>query len=373
MKQAPFKYGEIVTGQYFTNRNNEIKKLKNNFLSLQNTIIISPRRYGKSSLVKETTERFNQEAKAYSICNLDLMYIYSEEEFYNRFATTILKATSNKTEEFLLLAKNFIPGARLTINAGTGDPSVEFGINYIKDNIDKILNLPQEIARLKKKKIIICIDEFQNISRFEKHQELQGRLRSIWQHHDRVGYVLYGSKKTMMMEIFTETNSPFYKFGETLYLSRIQTVKLKEYLTKNFNLSGKEISDKICTRIIETVENHPYYVQQFARNIWLISGKVVSKSDFQQAKKALISDNLNFYNEMLEDFTSYQIGLLKALLYKENHLYSAKMIHTYKLGSTANVRRMYKAFENKGIIVNENGKVVFADPIFKIIAEEKFF
>jgi hypothetical protein len=118
MKQAPFKYGEIVTGQYFTNRNNEIKKLKNNFLSLQNTIIISPRRYGKSSLVKEATERFNQEVKAYSICYLDLMYIYSEEEFYNRFATTVLKAASNKTEEFLLLAKNFIPGARLTINAG---------------------------------------------------------------------------------------------------------------------------------------------------------------------------------------------------------------------------------------------------------------
>ncbi len=276
MKQAPFKYGEIVTGQYFTNRNNEIKKLKNNFLSLQNTIIISPRRYGKSSLVKEATERFNQEGKAYSICYLDLMYTYSEEEFYNRFATTVLKATSNKAEEFLLLAKKFIQGARLTINAGTGDPSVEFGINYIKDNSDKILNLPQEIARRKKKKIIICIDEFQNISRFEKHQELQGRLRSIWQHQNRVGYVLYGSKKTMMMKIFTETNSPFYKFGETLYLSRIQTVKLKEYLTNAFHLSGKEISDKICTRIIETVENHPYYAQQFARNIWLISGRVVS-------------------------------------------------------------------------------------------------
>ncbi len=143
-------------------------------------------------------------------------------------------------------------------------------------------------------------------------------------------------------------------------------------ISVNLVLSGKEISDKICTRIIETVENHPYYAQQFARNIWLISGRVVSKSDFQQAKKALISDNLNFYNEMLEDFTSYQIGLLKALLYKENHLYSAKVIHAYRLGSTANVRRMYKAFENKGIIVNENGKVVFADPIFKLIAEEQF-
>lgn len=372
MKHAPFKFGEVVTGQYFTNREAEIEKLKNNFLSLQNTIIISPRRYGKSSLVSEATEKFIQEVKGYSICKLDLMYVYSEEELYSRFATSVLKATSNKAEEFLLHAKNFIKGARITINAGTGEPSVEFGLTYIKDNIDAILNLPQEIAKRKKKNIIICIDEFQNISRFEKQQQLQGRLRSIWQHHNKVGYVLYGSKQTMMTEIFTKTNSPFYKFGETIYLNRIQTAKLKEYLIKAFQLSGKEISNKICNKIIECVENHPYYLQQFARNIWLISGKVVSNSDYKEAKRALISENQNFYHETLGDLTTYQIGLLKALLNKEDHLYSAEVIHTYKLGSTANVGRMYKAFENKGIIVHEEGKIVFTDPIFKLIAEEKF-
>lgn len=372
MKQSPFKFGEIVTGQHFTNRDDEIERLQNNFLSLQNTIIISPRRYGKSSLVKEATERFLKNNKGYYFCFFDFMYIYSEEEFYTQFAATILKATSNKIEEFLQLAKDVIKGARVTINTGTGEPSLELGLNYIKENIDTILNLPQTIAERKKKKIIICIDEFQNISRIDKNNQLPGRLRSIWQHHHQAGYILYGSKKSMMMDLFTRTSSPFYKFGETIYLNRIRTKRLREYVMSAFQSTGKEISADLCNRIIHTVENHPYYLQQFARNIWLISGKTVSKADFAEAKRALISENLNFYNELLDDLTSYQVGYLKALLSNETKLYSSEVISSYKLGSSANVRRMYKSLSNKGIIAKEKDAIVFADPIFKLIAAEKF-
>jgi len=156
-----------------------------------------------------------------------LTYIYSEEELYSKFATTILKASSKKVEEFLHLAKNILEGTRVTINTGTGEPALEFGVNYIHDNIETILNLPQTIARRKKKKVIICIDEFQNISRFEQHEKLQGRLRASWQHHQNVGYVLYGSKMTIMMEIFNNSSKPFYKFGELIYLNRIKSDQLR--------------------------------------------------------------------------------------------------------------------------------------------------
>ncbi len=372
MKQIPFKFGGIVTGQHFTNREDEIAKLQSNFISLQNTTIISPRRYGKSSLVKEAAERFVKEEKGFVFCIFDLTYIYSEEELYNKFATTILKASSNKVEEFLQLARNVIKGARVTINTGTGEPALEFGVNYIHENIETILNLPQTIARRKKKKVIICIDEFQNISRFEQHEKLQGRLRATWQHHQNVGYVLYGSKMTMMMEIFNNSSKPFYKFGELIYLNRIKSDRLREYVQQAFRSTGKEISVEICNKIIDTVENHPYYLQQFARNIWLLSGKRVTDADFSGAKQSLRSENLNFYNEILEDMTSYQVSFLKALLNKEEHLYSTEVIHTYKLGSSANIRRMYNSFTKKGIIVNEAGKIVFSDPIFKLIAQERF-
>ena len=372
MNDIPFKFGEVVTGKHFTNREDEIDKLQSNFISLQNTIIISPRRYGKSSLVMEAANRFLKKEKGYSICFLDLMYLYSEEEFYNQFATKILRATSNKVEEFLQLAKNIIKGARVTINTGTGEPSLELGVNYIKDNIDIILNLPQTVSRRKKKKIIICIDEFQNLARFDRYENLQGRLRSVWQHHRDVGYLLYGSKKTMMMEIFDKTSNPFYRFGEVIYLNRIGTDKLMQYVQKAFRSTGKEIPDEICLKIIDTIENHPYYLQQFARNIWLIADKKVTEDNYNAAIQALKTENLNFYNELLDGLTSYQASFLRALLKGEAQLYSSEVIHSYKLGSSANVRRMYNSFLDKGIILKEGNTLIFSDPIFKLIAVEKF-
>ncbi|HER08947.1 MAG TPA: ATP-binding protein [Bacteroides sp.] len=372
MKQAPFKFGEVVSGEHFTDRDEEIKALHNNFVAMQNTIIISPRRYGKSSLVKEAVERFTRKEKGYFFIFLDLMYVYSEEEFYNQLATRILKTTSGRIEEFIQLAKNLLKGTRVTINTGTGEPSLEFGLHYVRDNIEHILNLPQIIARRKKKKVIVCMDEFQHISRFEQHENLQGRLRSIWQHHKDAGYLLYGSKQSMMREIFHHANSPFYRFGEIIYLRRIKKERLRDYVQNAFHSTGKGISDEICDRLIDTVENHPYYLQQFARNIWLISGKKVTEADFDEAKRSLVYENLNFYNELLEGLTTYQVSFLRALLNEEKHLYSAEVINGYRLGSSANVRRMYNGFVDKGIIIKENGRIIFADPVFKLIARQRF-
>ena len=174
-----------------------------------------------------------------------------------------------------------------------------------------------------------------------------------------------------MREIFSKINSPFYKFGETIYLNRIKTDRLRDYLQHTFNSTGKEISAEICNKIIDTVENHPYYLQQFARNIWLISGKKVTEADFSGAKQALVIENLNLYNELLDSLSNYQVAFVKVLLNREEQLYSAEVINSYKLGSSANVRRVYKALVKKGIIVKEGDKIIFTDPIFRLISAER--
>lgn len=371
MKPTPFKFGEVVTGKHFTNRDDEIRRLNANFESLQNTVIISPRRYGKSSLVKEAASRFHENRQQYLFVFIDLMYIYNEEEFYNRFATEVFAAAAGRLEEFLHQAKEMISGARIGISPGAAEPGFEFGMQFIRSNRDKILNLPQLIALKKRKKIIVCIDEFQNISRLSENGNLEARLRSVWQQHDKVGYVLYGSKQTMMTKIFSRNNSPFYRFGDLLYLGRIATDNLRDYLRASFIEGGKEISDELCDRIIHTVENHPYYLQQYARNIWLVSGRKVKEADIDAAEASLKFENQNFYTEVLDELTSYQVGFLKALLNNEQQLYSMDTIYRYQLGSSANVRIMYQAFQQKGIIVKEDDRIVFTDPVFKLIAREK--
>ena len=53
-------------------------------------------------------------------------------------------------------------------------------------NYQEILNLPEQIARKKDIQVVVCIDEFQNLAGFKHPLLFQRRLRSEWQHHQRV-------------------------------------------------------------------------------------------------------------------------------------------------------------------------------------------
>ena len=98
----------------------------------------------------------------------------------------------------------------------------------------------------------------------------------------------------------------------------------------------------------------------------------LASPDFEEAKQSRISENLNFYNELLEGLTNYQVRLLRALLNEEQHLYSSEIINGYKLGSTANIKRIIEGLMKKGIIIKEDNTLIFTDPVFKLIARQRF-
>ena len=99
-EDSPFKFGKIVHGERFSNRSKERNRLKTNFKSGLNTILISPRRWGKSSLIKEVASEYGPNSKT-RFCFIDLMSIRTEEEFYTMFAKAVISATSSKMEEVM--------------------------------------------------------------------------------------------------------------------------------------------------------------------------------------------------------------------------------------------------------------------------------
>src|SRR5205823_5724903 len=132
-------------------------------------------------------------------------------------SSVIIKATSNSFEDAVRNVKSFfkqiIPS--VTINPdSTGDIELSFNWKQLKKDFSEILNLPDKIAREKKIRAVVCVDEFQNISFMEDGIAFQKKLRAHWQKHQHVTYVLYGSRRHLMMEFFTKSSMPFYKFGE---------------------------------------------------------------------------------------------------------------------------------------------------------------
>lgn len=236
----PFVFGISVDSKHFIGREKEIERLSANFRYGVNTIMISPRRIGKTSLVKQVSKTI--EDKNIKIVHLDIFSCRSEYDFLNMFASALLQQTSSHADEWKQNIRDFL--ARVTPKITLSpDPTQEFsislGITPKTYKPEEILNLPQLIAEKRGYHIVMCIDEFQQIGDFPDSLTVQKKMRTIWQHQQNVSYCLYGSKKNMMSALFQQQSKPFYKFGQIMTLDTIPTETWVPYICSRFATEGK--------------------------------------------------------------------------------------------------------------------------------------
>lgn len=374
--ETPFVFGKIASDKNFTNRKTELNQLILNFTSLINTILISPRRWGKSSLVIRAAEAALKKDKSLRFCFIDIYNVRSEEQFYQLLAQEILRASSSKIEDLMENAKNFI-GRFVPRISFSPDSYNEFSLGLdwqeIKKQPDDILNLAENIAKEKKLKFIICIDEFQNISGFEDPLALQKKMRSHWQKHKNTSYCLYGSKRHMLMEVFASPSMPFYKFGDILFLQKIDKEEWISFLKKRFSETGKKIGNDNALLITNFADCHPYYVQQLAQQVWLRTEKECNSEIVITAHESLVMQLSLLFQSLTDELSNTQINFLKAVLSEAKQLSSQKTLQEFSLGTSANVLRIKQALLNKEIVDIQGNVVSFLDPIYKYWLKNYFF
>jgi AAA+ ATPase superfamily predicted ATPase len=376
MKKTPFVFGKSSDKLNFTDREEESALLEMNFKSLINTTIISPRRWGKTSLVENVAEKIRTENKKIKVCTLDIFNVRSEMEFYEHFAKEILRGTSNRWEEMAENAKKFLSHLLPQISfSADSQAEITFGVGWetLQKNPDEILNLPETIAKAKKISVIVCIDEFQSISGFPESLAFQRKLRSHWQHHHNVGYCLYGSKRTMLLDIFSNPSMPFYKFGDILFLQKISNQKWGEFIKKRFEDTNKKISIEQAEYLAESVDNHSYYVQQLAQQSWLRTKTSCSKDIIDESLQSIKNQLSLLFVGQVETMTATQLNFLKAVIDGETAFTSQENLKKYRLGTSANLKNIKNALISREIIDTTNQKVDILDPIFKLWLQEEFF
>lgn len=373
---VPFTFGKLVHDEDFTNRINESKRLVSNFKASINTILISPRRWGKSSLVLKAANQVSSETRDIIICMIDLQNTRTEEQFYSILATKILQASSSRIDSVLENARNFlgrfIPNLSFSPDPGT-DLKLSLDWAEVKKDPDDILDLAEKIAHKTKKKIVICIDEFQNIAEFDDPTGFQRKLRSHWQLHQKVSYCLYGSKRHMLMEVFSSPAMPFYKFGDLIFLEKIKEPEWIEFITGRFADTGKQISPEYAKSIAKLCENHPYYVQQLSQQVWLRTGKLCAKDTVQNAFEDLVMQLSMLFQMLTDELKTRQLNLLRAIISGEEQLTSQQVINGYNLGTSANVLKLKKTLHFKEIIDIIGKKIYFNDPLYRYWLENYFF
>lgn len=366
---APFQYGTLATKENFVDRVEDRAQLKSFLSSHINVMLISPRRWGKSSLVKVAMEELQNENTDIRVCFIDAFSIGSEAEFYRTFASKVIACASTKLERRIQDAKKFLTGVvpQLVIKDDVTN-FMAFDVKFVPQEQDKmdILRLPETIAMAKNIRIVVCIDEFQQLANLPDYKSMEGKMRSAWQQQEHVTYCLYGSKRHMMMDIFNNANSPFFRFGQMLFLDKIAKSEWIPFIRESFEKSGKHISEAFASQVCDVVECHSWYLQQLCYFIWNATTEEVDEKTFQYGMRQLINTNSPMFMSDTESLAPSQIEMLRAIKDGVQQLSSAEAKQHYALGNPNTISKNKKVLRDKDIIEEKKGELVFVDPVYRL-------
>ena len=356
MKNNPFKFGTIVDGEFFTDREDELVKISSYVKSENHLVVISPRRYGKTSLILKVAKESGRK-----YIYLDLQLVFSPGDFAAQLLKRIYRVfTMEKLKGFI---KSFRLIPSVIINPVTGETEISFRSGQ-KDltPLDDVLNLIGKLGT-PKNKLIVILDEFQEI--FRIGDGLDRVLRSTLQTHTGVNYVFLGSSESMIRKIFEKKSSPFYRFGTLITLNKIAAGKFAKFLEGNF----KEICDRskeISSDILKITGSHPFYTQQLAFSVWemlILSGY----SDYivENAIKEIVQSHDHDYERLWYNINRTDMMVLTGIASGDYGSLSGDFLMKYGFISASTVFSSVKRLVAKGLLIKEKSVYLIDDPFFK--------
>jgi len=169
----------------------------------------------------------------------------------------------------------------------------------------------------------------------------------------------------MLADLFNKKSMPFFKFGDLFYLDKISSAEWVKYICRQFKDTGKEISELLAARIVETMDKHSYYVQQLSYYVWTHTENVATEEIFDTAITQLLQSNTILFQKDFESLSRTQVNFLKMLLDGITEGFTrGEMLERYELGTSANVAKIIPQLEKKEILETYGKKVSFSDPAF---------
>jgi uncharacterized protein len=365
----PFVYGKEVAGDNFCNRKKETHELCRDIENSQNVIIFSQRRYGKTSLIKRVFELSKH--KGIVTVYADLYPVLTEEDFISIYAGAIAESILGKTKKNIKNIAQFFKKIRpkFTLNQnGEVSYTIDIEKKEILPSLEDALDSINRYANSKKKKAVVCFDEFQQIALF-KTDKAEKTMRSLFQKHKNISYIFMGSKKHLISDIFNSPNRPFYRSGKSFPLGKIDKSELSEFIRKKFELSHKVLSDNLANDIIDICECHPYYVQYLCHIIWerAIDKKNITEEDFSKSLGLLLERESSTYEATWNLLTLNQKQALMALskMLPEDKLFSHEFLKKHNLGSASSLQRTLISLVEKDLIDKEGDSNTIMDVFFK--------
>jgi len=352
----PFYFGDLALDEAFTDRQNELKELETDLLNGQNVALIAPRRYGKSSLVRRASQELI--AQGVLVAEVDLMKAPTKERFASHLARAIhadLASPIFKAKDAALkLFESLRVTPVITISPADGSYSFSFTVTHAQEDIDatieRLLELPAQLAAEQKKRVVVYFDEFQEVTDIDP--KLPALMRAVFQEQPDVAHVYAGSKRDMMSRLFNERNEPFYRSAKVMEIGGISNELFTTFIKERFDATDRGVADAAVEKLLAITHGHPYATQELASSLWdqVPLGFTASVADLETALDSVLRSENARFTLLWENSSRSQRQLLQALAVEPGHVQSSTFIRQHGLPSASTMQKAMQALVSLELI-----------------------
>jgi len=374
MTPNPFVYGEVVTASAFADREDERARLARDLAEGQKVFLISPRRYGKSSLIRGVMKTLAAER----ILTVEVTVAASSSyvgflEAYARALVSAETPASGLRRWTSELLKGLRPEMRFDAEpAGSSRFSITFpAVRSARDTARlaaEVFALPARIAAARRQRMAVALDEFQTIASFDGGN-VEHALRAAVQEQRSVGYVFAGSEPSLMERMLTPRR-PFYKAGPVVRLGKIDERLFADFIETRFTRSGIRPQDNLGAAIVELAENVPYDVQRLAHETWddvrAAGRKAAGLEDLHLTLARLLDQQHTVFEEAWQRLTLAQRAVLRAIVLEDGReLLSAGVRQRHRLAAASSVQSALAALVREDIVMKDQGRYFVNDSLYR--------
>jgi len=360
----PFKYGTIVYGSDFCGRKKLVSQLSEFIKSGQNVAVHGERRVGKSSLIQETTLRL----KNFRPLFIDLMEVKGIDDLCKRIlrAFIISESKAGFLEKTLKQLTRLRPVVSADPITGELKLSLDASQEFSVESISEVLSLIEKQARTKK--IIVVLDEFQDILNLSNWKEIAAILRSNIQRQKDIPYVFSGSIRKKMDSLFTDPTSPFFKSAIPLTVEPLSYEEFAPFLIKKFAVGKRVVDERTLKRIFEICDNITGDIQQFCEAIWSTTSyrAKINETNIPNAINLVFAREYRSYEIILAEVTGFQLKSLSAIArFKGFSVFSSTFLKKGGFGNASSLRRALTRLVDLKVLFIYNGEYRFTNPFFR--------
>jgi hypothetical protein len=368
-QENPFVFGEIIDDRNFVNRTDELNQLIRDLGDGQKVFLLSPRRFGKSSLVALALLKLKK--RHIHTVNLTVSSYSSYAQFLEKFAEKVLRAAGpwERVKDWATrFARQVKPDVNINMSTGEISLSLGKGAGFDPSPIaPDVFALPGELTKNAGFRMAICLDEFQQISQFNGGS-VENAIRNQVQEQREVGYVFAGSQPSLMEEMLS-AKRPFHKAGPQMFLDKIPAKDWKDSITRHFRKRGRTLDDPGLETLLASADLIPYDVQRIAHELWdyaeLKDKRQLDVSDVNSVIESLVTSQSTYYELLWEQLSARQRAALQAIAYRgASEIYSQGVREEFRLGPASSVQKALQSLDSRDILDRYKGSYFFLDPLF---------